>query len=88
MRRQLGPLTFPTSEHAYQFRACDEHLPADLVEQVLKAKSSRMAKHIASQIKDQDLTSYWNIIKYDVMREVLMAKINTNPDLKSYLYEP
>ena len=46
-----------------------------------------MAKHIASQIKDQDPTSNWNHIKYDVMREVLMAKINTNPDIKSYLYE-
>ena len=46
-----------------------------------------MAKHIASQIKDQDPTSNWNLIKYDVMREVLMAKINTNPDIKSYLFE-
>ena len=46
-----------------------------------------MAKHIASQIKDQDPKSNWNLIKYDVMREVLMAKINTNPDIKSYLYE-
>ena len=79
----LGPLTFPTSEHAYQFRACEEHLRADLAEQVLKAKYPR----IASQIKDQDPTSNWNLIKYDVMREVLMAKINTNPDIKSYLYE-
>ena len=75
------------NEHAYQFRACEEHLRADLAEQVLKAKSPRMAKHIASQIKDQDPTSNWNLIKYDVMREVLMAKINTNPDIKSYLYE-
>ena len=83
----LGPLTFPTSEHAYQFRACEEHICADLAEQVLKAKSPRMAKHISSQVKDLDPTSNWNIIKYDVMREVLMAKINTNPDIKSYLYE-
>ena len=44
-------------------------------------------KPIASQIKDQDPTSNWNLIKYDVMSEVLMAKINTNPDIKSYLYE-
>ena len=35
----------------------------------------------------QDPTSNWNLIKYDVMREVFMAKINTSPDLKSYLYE-
>ena len=51
------------------------------------AKSPRMAKHIASQIKDQDQTSNWNLIKYDVMRKVLMANINTNPDLENYLYE-
>ena len=34
----MGPLTFETSEHAYQFRACEEHLRPDIAEQVIKAK--------------------------------------------------
>ena len=39
----LGRLTFPTSEHAYQLRACNEYIRADLAEQVLKDKYPRMA---------------------------------------------
>ena len=77
----------PTSEHAYQFRACEEHLRADLAEQVLKGQITTHGKNIASHVKDHDPTSNWNLIKYDVMREVLMAKITTNPDFKCYLYE-
>ena len=29
---------FDSSEHAYQFRACEEHLPPDLAEHILYAK--------------------------------------------------
>ena len=40
----MGPLTFETSEHAYQFRACEEHLRPDIAEQVFKAKTPREVK--------------------------------------------
>ena len=81
----MGPLTFSSSEHAYQFRACEEHLRADLAEMVLKARTPGEAKRIASQIKDEDPNVNWHVIKYDVMRDVLMAKINSNQEIKAYL---
>ena len=34
----MGPLTSITSEHAYQFRECEEHLRADLAEKVIKSR--------------------------------------------------
>ena len=66
----MGPLTFENSEHAYQFRACEEHLRPDITEQVFKAKTPREAKYIAASIKDADPSSYWNTTKYEVVRHV------------------
>ena len=70
----MGPLTFETSEHANQFRACEEHLRPDIVEQVFKAIIPREAKYIAASIKIADISSHWNTTKYEVMRHVVMAK--------------
>ena len=83
----MGPLSFPTSEHAYQFRACEEHLRADLAELVLKASTPREAKSIASEIKSDDPSSNWNLMKYEVMREVLQAKIESSPKFKQELLD-
>ena len=33
----MGPLTFDSSEHAYLFRACEEHLRPDVAEHILHA---------------------------------------------------
>ena len=81
----LGPLTFPTSEHAYQFRACEEHLNPEVAEQVLKARSPQEAKSIANYVKDPDPTSHWNTIKCDVMRHVLRAKAESNDEFRQHL---
>ena len=42
---------FASSEHAYQWRACMEHLRDDLAAKVLLAKSPKEAKSIASEVK-------------------------------------
>ena len=83
----MGPLTFITSEHAYQFRACEEHLRADLAEKVLKSRTPHDAKIIAASIKDSDPYSEWNLKKVDIMREVLNAKINSSEEFRKELIE-
>lgn len=67
----LDSTTFPTSEHAYQWRACGEHKREDLATQILHARSPLVAKRIAEVIK----CAAWNDKKNGVMKEVLIAKI-------------
>ena len=81
----MGPLTFPSSEHAYQFRACEEHIRADLAELIYKAETPKEAKAIAAEIKSPDVNSKWNLMKCDVMREVLVAKMNSNDEFRKQL---
>ena len=68
----MRPLTFITSQHAYQFRACKEHIRADLAE---KSRTPYDTKIIVSSIKDSDPYSEWNLKKLDAMREVPHAKL-------------
>ena len=82
---KMENMVFPSSEHAYQFRACEEHLRDDLAEKVFKARTPRDAKDIATEIKSNDPESPWNQKKYNVMREVLIAKINSNVTFKNLL---
>ena len=72
----MGSTTFPTSEHAYQWRDSSEHLRDDLAEKVVNAKSPKDAKQIASEVKMSG--SWWDNAKYGIMREVLIAKIGSN----------
>ena len=72
----MGYTTFPTSEHAYQWRACSEHLRDDLAEKVVNAKSPKDAKQTASE--DKMNGSWWNNAKYCIMREVLIANVGSN----------
>ena len=83
----MAPLTFETSEHTYQFRACEEHLRPDIDEQVFKAKTPREVKYIAASIKDADPSSHWNTTKYEVMRHVLMAEAESSESFSEYLLE-
>ena len=55
----MCPLTFDSSEHAYQFRACEQHLRPDLAEKILHANTPRDAKSIAAVIKKLDPSSHW-----------------------------
>ena len=83
----MGPLTFDSSEHAYQFRACEEHLRPDVAEQILHANTPREAKSIAAVIKNSDPSSHWNLVKYDVMRQVLRAKAESSEVFRQHLLD-
>ena len=45
------------------------------------------AKKLAAEVKDNNPNSHWNVIKYDVMREVLQAKLDSNPSFQKALLE-
>ena len=78
----MDPLTFDSSEHAYQFRACEEHLCPDLAEQILHANTPREAKRIAAVIKNSDPSSHWLN-----MRQVLRAKAESNEVFRKHLLD-
>ena len=52
-----GKLSFRTSEHGYQFRACEEHMRDELAEKIYKVISPFQAKSIATEVKDDNLDS-------------------------------
>ena len=82
----LGSTRFPTSEHAYQWRACMEHMREDLAEKVVQYKTPKEAKTIASCVKSAD--SSWDDIKYIVMKDVLISKLRSNSGFKDALLLP
>ena len=84
---EMDGMKFMTSEHAYQWRACTEALREDLAEKVISTKFPIDAKNIAAEIKSDDPNSHWNVIKYDVMREVLQAKIDSSATFRDALLD-
>ena len=80
----MGSTTFASSEHAYQWRACSEHLRDDLAERVVSAKTPSEAKTIAAEIKQKG--SPWHAIKYGVMKEVLVAKLVSSRAFRDHYY--
>ena len=84
---EMDGLKFVTSEHTYQWRACTEALREDLAEKVIAAKFPIDAKKIAEEVKDDNPKSHWNVIKFDVMREVLQAKINSSATFRQALLD-
>ena len=83
----MDEMNFVTAEHAYQWRACTENLHYDLAEKVYSARSPMDAKKLAAEVKDNNPDSHWNVIKYDVIREVLQAKLDSNPSFQKALLE-
>ena len=76
-------IDFMSSEHAYQWNACIDQLRDDLAENVIKSKTPREAKEIASAVKETD--SNWHKIKYDVMERVLKEKANCSEKFRKEL---
>ena len=68
--------TFPTSEHCYQWSPATEAIWKDVAEAIIKAKSPWDAKRLEDSIKNQ--IQNWNVMKYDVMHNVLIAKACTS----------
>ena len=85
-KMMMDELSFPTSEHCYQWYACMEHLNTDLAEQVMHAKSPQDAKNIAAQIKGDTNICDWGRMRYDVMKRVLMAKAESNQQFRDQLW--
>ena len=81
----MDNITFPTSEHAYQWHACMNHLCNDQAEKVMCAKTPREAKQIASQIKVNSVICDWENSRYGVMKKVLLAKAETNQQFRDEL---
>ena len=80
----MDGITFPTSEHAYQWRACIEALREDLAEKVIKSSTPREAKVIANEVK-HDKHSDWHNMKCTVMKDVLRAKLESSETFKEAL---
>ena len=83
----MGPMTFDSSEHAYQLRACEEHLRPHIAEQILHANTPREAKSIAAVIQNSDPSSHWKRVKYDIMRQVLRAKAESSEVFRQHLLD-
>ena len=81
----MDNISFPTSEHAYQWHACMNHLCNDQAEKVMCAKTPREAKQIASQIKTNSIICDWKTSRYGVMKKVLLAKAETNQQFRDEL---
>ena len=76
-------IDFISPEHAYQWNSCFEELRDDLAEKVIKAKTPREAKDIASVVKNSD--SNWHKIKYEVMERVLNEKADCSEEFRKEL---
>ena len=81
----MDNISFPTSEHAYQWHACMNHLCNDQAEKVMCAKMPREAKQIASQIKANSIICDWETSRYGVMKKVILAKVETNQQFRDEL---
>ena len=56
-------------------------------EQILHANTPREAKSAAAVITNLDLSSLWNLVKYDVMRQVPRAKAESSEVFRQHLLE-
>ena len=66
---------FNSAEHCYQWLKCTELMEPELAERVFKAPSAALAKQISSQMPVDKILTDWNNKKLDVMKKVLLAKL-------------
>lgn len=76
---------YPTSEHAYQSSKFLDIDP-ELAERVRGAKSAHEAQKIAGENKDKRPKN-WNDIKLNVMKEILLCKVNQHDYVKKKLLQ-
>ncbi len=76
---------YPTSEHAYQAAHFFETDPA-LAEQVRLARSAHDAQKIARE-NSHMYRKDWDEIKPEIMKEILLAKVEQQPYVKHKLLE-
>ena len=66
---------FNSAEHCYQWLKWTELMEPELAERVFKTPSAALAKQISSQMPVDKILTDWNNKKLDVMRKVLLAKL-------------
>jgi ribA/ribD-fused uncharacterized protein len=72
-----------TSEHAYQAAKFDN---PEIVKEIHESRSAHDAMKIAQNNKDK-YKENWNEIKLDVMKRILMAKVEQHPYIKKKLIQ-
>lgn len=78
-------VTFPTAEHAYQWKKFSVVAPA-VAAQILAAQSPNDTKRISDAHKELTPSS-WHDEKRTVMEEILRAKLTQHPKLREKLAE-
>lgn len=81
----LWDQNFKSSEHAYQWKKCHELLKPELAEEVFKAPHPKQAKELVRNTFTDDEMEQWAAMKLNVMREILVAKADTNMLFRSTL---
>ena len=81
-KMKMDGLLFPTSEHAYQWHACMEHLNTELADKVINDKSPCDSKQITAQFKCDVSICDWGHIHYEVMKRVLIAKADSSKEFR------
>ncbi len=76
-------ITFPTAEHAYQWKKYSENRK-DISEMILNAKSPHLAKEISDSHKSEQPAG-WHERKVQVMEEILRAKADQHQDVRDTL---
>lgn len=75
--------TFTTLEHAYHFKKFETTTP-DAAKRVFESPSPWAAFKLSREYKNK-VRSDWDSIKVAVMRELLVAKLTQNEDIKEIL---
>ena len=75
--------TFPTAEHAFQWRKFSSNHP-DVAGAILSAKSPHLVKEISDANKDKQPAN-WHEEKVAAMEEILRAKADQHKDVREIL---
>ena len=80
---QIWGLTFPTAEHAFQWKKFDSVQPG-IAEEIHQASSPNEAKRIAREHKAIRVED-WSELRLVVMQDVLRAKFDQHPEIRELL---
>lgn len=71
--------TFPTAEHAFQWKKFSQTIP-DISKKIIMAGSPHLVKEISDKNKSK-VSDDWHDQKVSVMKSILMAKIKQHQDV-------
>lgn len=82
-RIDIWDKSFPTAEHAFQWKKFSISAPR-IAQSILDARSPEMAHRIAKQNK-ANANSSWHDEKVKIMKEIFQAKLEQNIDVQEIL---